>query len=128
MRLYTYCTQRDPRYFTDPETFWPDRWLIAQGLQSPHAVLPGFPNGDKAGNAVIEKGEFRHEPRAYHAFSFGPSNCVGKHMAMKNMRMTLCYMIQKLDVSLPEGVGIEQLEKQFDYRTGELRVVVKRRD
>ena len=114
--------QRDPRYFTDPETFWPDRWLIAQGLQSPPSSGAGAQKGEG------EKGEFRHEPRAFLPFSFGPSNCVGKHLAMKNMRTMLCYMLQKLEISLPEGTGFEQLEKQFVYRTGSLRVVVRSRD
>lgn len=59
-----FATQRDPRNFSpSPDLFWPDRWLIAQGLQP-------APTG------------FVHNGTAFIPFSFGPSNCAGKPLAM----------------------------------------------
>ena len=101
--------QRDPQYFSYPEIFWPDRWLIAAGLQ------------DSA-----EK--IYHETRAFLPFSFGPSNCVGKQLAMKNMRTIVCHVVQKLQFKLPEGITGEDLVKEFPYRSGKLPVVVEPRD
>ena len=47
--------QRDPKNFSPfPDTFWPDRWLVAKGLIDPPA-----------------QGEFVHETSAFVPFSFG---------------------------------------------------------
>ena len=48
--------QRDPRNFSPfPDTFWPDRWLVAKGLiESP-----------------VPEGEFVHDTSAFVPFSFG---------------------------------------------------------
>ena len=114
-RINFYTLQRDPRYFSHPDKFWPDRWLIAEGLQ---AAEP-----EKGKETTID-----HEPRAFIPFSFGPANCVGKGLAMQNMRMTLCHIMQKLDLRLPEGVRPEDLDKDFQFRTGKLSVEVRLRD
>ena len=109
MRLHFYSIQRDARYFSYPETFWPDRWLIAAGLQE-----------------STEK--IAHDQRAFIPFSFGPMNCVGKQLALKDMRMVLCHMMQKLEMRLPEGVTAQDIEKNIAYSRGEVPVVIKRRD
>ena len=66
-----------------------------------------------------------HDTRAYLPFSFGPANCVGKQLAMKNMRTVVCHVVQRLEFRLPEGVGVEELEKSFEYTSGVLPVVVR---
>lgn len=79
-RIHFWSLQRDPRYFSHPDTFWPERWLIAEGLEP-------APAGEK----------FVHNPNAFIPFSFGPSNCVGKNLAQMEMRMVFCYLLQNLD-------------------------------
>jgi cytochrome P450 len=68
--------------------FWPGRWLVAEGLESP-------PNG------------FVHNTAAFTPFSYGPANCVGKSLAMQEMRMVICLMMQKLDVRKADGYDVE---------------------
>ena len=46
---------------------------------------------------------FIHDPNAFIPFSFGPSNCVGKYLALKEMKMALCHILQKVDVRFAEG-------------------------
>nr|BAL05148.1 cytochrome P450 [Phanerodontia chrysosporium] len=115
-RIHFWSVHRDPRYFSRPEAFWPDRWLIAEGLQA-HAA------GDEP---------FVHNPNAWTPFSFGPSNCVGKNLALQEMRMLLVHLMHRLTVRLADGWDPAQYERdmedRFVFSIGRLPVVVERRD
>ena len=73
-----------------------------------------------------------HNPNAWIPFSFGPSNCVGKNLAMQEMRQLLCHFLQNLSVQLPDGMDPMQyemeMEDRFVFSIGHLPVVIKRRD
>ncbi|PSR70858.1 hypothetical protein PHLCEN_2v13299 [Hermanssonia centrifuga] len=112
-RLHVYSLQRDARYFTQPESFWPDRWLIAEGLQK-------------------FSGQFVHDPNAFIPFSFGTANCVGKNLAMLEMRMVMCNCMQKLEMNFAEGwdseMWLRDLEDVFVTRMGQLPVTIRKRE
>ena len=65
-------------------------------------------------------------------FSFGPYNCVGKNLAMHEMRMMLCYTLQNLDISFEkdwdESVWEKELEDIFVIAKGKLPVTVTPRN
>ena len=93
---HLYSIQRDPRYFFPlPDTFWPDRWLIAEGLQE-------------------SKEKITHNPNAFIPFSFGPSNCVGKNLAILEMRLLVCHIFQKLDLRFPDNWNPQQWEDELE--------------
>lgn len=106
---------RDPRNFSDPTAFKPERWLIAQG------TLPA-PAGEP----------FVHNADAFIPFSFGPANCAGKNLAMMEMRMVLCLCMQKLQMRFADGWDPQRwhqnVEDYFVAAVGELPVVVVPRD
>ena len=112
-RIHFWSVHRDPRNFSHPGTFWPDRWLIAEGLQ-----------------ALQEK--IVHNPNAFIPFSFGPYNCVGKNIAMQEMRLLLCHFVQKLTFRAANEQDFakycQAMQDQFVMVVGELPVVVERRD
>ena len=92
--------------------FWPERWLIAEGLQEhPEKIV--------------------HNPNAWIPFSFGPYNCVGKNMALQELRMLICHLVQRLTIRFPEGYDPKQYEADlhdlFVFAIGRLPVVVERR-
>ena len=60
---------RDPRYFPDPETFDPDRWLPERAQK-----LPRF---------------------AYFPFGGGPRQCIGNSFAMMEATLLLATMAQR---------------------------------
>ena len=64
-------------------------------------------------------------------FSHGPANCVGKPLAMHEMRTVICQMMQKLELEFEEGWDPrnweEQLEDRFVAKHGPLPVRVQRR-
>ncbi len=114
-RMHIWSMHRDPRNFTQPERFWPERWLIADGLEEPEMSK-----------------SFVHNVNAFIPFSFGPANCVGKNLAMQEMRTVLCHITQTLHLELPDGWDPAEFEEQFvDYyaaETGKLPVIIQRRE
>lgn len=112
-RVHPYTMHRDPRNFSHPDIFWPDRWLIASG---------SLPSSEK----VV------HNPDAFIPFSTGPNNCVGKNLAFLEMRMLICHFVQKLEVHLADGWDrtkwLDELEDAFVTGMGKLPVTLRRRD
>jgi len=112
--IHTYSLQRDPRYFSSPEKFWPERWLVAEdpALQ---AQTPGFV----------------HDLAAFIPFSFGPKNCVGKNLAQQEMRMVVCLVMQQLAIQFAPGYDsaeyLSGLKETLIQQKGVLPVVVERR-
>jgi hypothetical protein len=111
-RIHFWSVHRDARNFSHPDTFWPERWLIAEGLQDYHEKI-------------------NHNPNAWIPFSFGPCNCVGKNLAMLELRMLLCHLVQRLSIKLPKGCDPAQYERELDDRfvftIGRLPVIVESR-
>nr|BAL05149.1 cytochrome P450 [Phanerodontia chrysosporium] len=114
-RVHTWSLHRDPRYFSRPDTFWPERWLIAEGLEPAPAGEP-----------------FVHNANAFIPFSFGPANCVGKNLAYLEMRMVFCHLLQNLDFELDKSWNPAERERSAEdqfvlYMRCPLPVTVRRR-
>ncbi|KZT08061.1 cytochrome P450 [Laetiporus sulphureus 93-53] len=75
-----YSMHHDPRFFyPEPDRFWPERWLA------------------KDDTAFITNKD------AFMPFSTGPANCVGKPLALIELRMVLAYMVQAFEMRLADG-------------------------
>ncbi|OBZ68837.1 hypothetical protein A0H81_11384 [Grifola frondosa] len=114
--IHFYSVHRDPRnFYPFPDSFWPDRWLIAAGQEEFKA------SGET----------FVHNAAAFIPFSFGPANCVGKGLALQEMRMLVCLIMQRLEMRFPEGweprTYEDGLTDHFVMMGPALPVVVKRR-
>ena len=93
-----YSVNRDPRNFAPYTTsFWPDRWLIASGDMT-------------AQDAGINEAAFVHNANAFIPFSFGPANCVGKNLALQEMRMVICHALQRLEFRFAPGYDVDSYE------------------
>ncbi|MEP7050307.1 MAG: cytochrome P450, partial [Pseudomonadota bacterium] len=66
---------RDQRFFTQPELFWPQRWL----------PTPTLPRG------------------VYMPFGAGPRVCVGNHFAIAEAMLTLAVFLQSGQFELTRG-------------------------
>ena len=92
---HTHTLQRDPRYFSPyPDSFWPDRWL---------------PEKDREIAPFNE--EFILDLAAFNPFSYGPANCVGKNLALLELRVITCFIVQKFNLKVKEGFRIETWEE-----------------
>ena len=79
--VLTLC--KSDRFFDEAKTFRPERWLPR----------------DAGGSAGL------HVKNAYQAFSFGPRNCVGRLLAMTELRLILAKMVWHFDIELANDVG-----------------------
>jgi cytochrome P450 len=77
VQLFPYICQRDPRWFPEPESFDPDRFLPER-----QRALPPF---------------------AYFPFGGGPRICIGNTFAMMEMTLVAATLLQHLRVELAAG-------------------------
>jgi cytochrome P450 len=88
--LSPYFVQRHPQFWSDPETFRPDRPETAQELRRPRC--------------------------AFIAFSAGPRHCIGESMGLFEMCVHLYKIARRLRLRLPPGTPME-LEAQINLRS-----------
>ncbi|KAL8364717.1 hypothetical protein RB595_003818 [Gaeumannomyces hyphopodioides] len=84
---------RSASNFADPDAFRPERWLSSHPRHGPYA------SDDRA---------------AAQPFSHGPRNCIGKNLAMAEIRIILARMLWNFDMRLhPDCVGWLGRQKMF---------------
>lgn len=100
--IFPYVTQRDPRFFKDPETFDPDRFSPVRSDEIPqHAYIP---------------------------FGGGPRVCIGEKFSMMEMILIVATVLQKVRVKLAADQGAIEPEPLIAIRPkGGLRVAISRR-
>jgi cytochrome P450 len=87
-----YSLQRNPQYFPQPDSFIPERWLEP--------------------NAVMQKA-------AFHPFSTGSRSCIGKHLAMQVLRLSVARILMDCDGIAVDGEE-EWLAKSQCYTVWEI--------
>ncbi|KAM5537036.1 hypothetical protein V8D89_009365 [Ganoderma adspersum] len=110
---HTYSHHLDPRNFAPYTTeFWPERWLLASGdLASSEPSARGLSPSSPG---------FRHDEAGFMPFSVGPMNCVGKTLAMQEMRTVLCAFLQRFRIKAEEGWDERTYEGNYrDYLTAQ---------
>ena len=60
--------------------------------------------------------EFVHNDGAFIPFSHGPMNCVGKGLAMLQMRVVVCALVQRFRVRLREGWDMTGRRYEVEFR------------
>ncbi|KDQ55995.1 hypothetical protein JAAARDRAFT_79518 [Jaapia argillacea MUCL 33604] len=119
--IHTYSLHRDPRCFAPfPDTWWPERWLSDECRQiyekPPQDQLP-----------------FALDHTTFIPFSYGPAKCVGKTLAIQEIRAVVCSMMQAFDMDGAHGYhedlqSWEQcLQDGFVTIRGPLRVSLRSR-
>jgi len=103
VQLFSYVCQRDPRWFPEPETFDPDRFVPER-----QQTLPPF---------------------AYFPFGGGPRVCIGNTFAMMEMTLVAATLLQHLHVELAAGQEEAQPVALMSLRPkGEVRLRWTRRE
>lgn len=101
--LSQWITQRDPRYFEDPERFDPERWRedpVRAGK------VPRF---------------------AYFPFGAGPRVCIGAGFAMMEATLLLAAMAQKFSMQLVPGHPVKPLASVTLRPKHGIKIVLKKR-
>lgn len=119
--------QRDPTNFTSPTSFFPERWIIAEG-----GNYPSYTTTLPSAMSRLAREKLTHNPNAFLPFSFGPANCVGKNLALQEMKMVMCNLMQKLDMRLADWYDPSEWERKMQEQlviiVDRLPVVVQRRE
>ncbi|RCI12828.1 hypothetical protein L249_0399 [Ophiocordyceps polyrhachis-furcata BCC 54312] len=94
VHVYQWATFHNPNNFLDADSFIPERWLSKS-----HARY---------------QERFATDNRAvFKPFSFGPRDCIGRNLAMFEMRLIICRLLCRFDFELEPG----QDSWQRDQRT-----------
>jgi cytochrome P450 len=99
--MFPWATQRDPRFFNEPETFEPDRWSEEFINQ-----LPKY---------------------AYFPFGGGPRACIGNYFAMMELVLLMATIGQRFRFSLVPGHSVSLLPAMSLRPRDGIRVVVHSR-
>ena len=81
------CVMTDARYFEKPDEYIPERW-------------------EEWSEGVKDK-------RAFFPFGYGAHSCVGRQLALNELRIVLATVVQKWDVVLGEQYSENQWEKDW---------------
>jgi hypothetical protein len=111
-----YVIHRDTRYFSPrPDEFWPERWYTTTSK-----TLPASKEKEKEEELVLDRA-------AYIPFSYGPGNCVGKSLALLELRYVIAVLVRRFEFEFEfeaeEGVGGSD-DDEFALSPGKLPVVV----
>ena len=99
--VHTHSIHRHPAESSPlPDEYWPDRWLTQNSYT--------LPTGD-----VIPAAQVKTNIAALIPFSAGPQNCVGKGLAMMEMRAVLCALVQRFDMRPAKGFRMESWEENL---------------
>ncbi|KAH6915697.1 cytochrome P450 [Coprinopsis sp. MPI-PUGE-AT-0042] len=88
----TWTLQRDPDNFKDPDRFIPERWLRASAKG--RDISP-------------------HTPQAWVPFSIGHGACVGRQLALQNIKLAIVHILHSFSVKIPENFSLEAFDASY---------------
>ncbi|ELZ48007.1 cytochrome P450 [Halorubrum californiense DSM 19288] len=116
LTLSPWTVHRDERWWEDPETYRPERWLReADAGETVHG-------DDAAGPAVGERPEY-----AYFPFGGGPRHCIGMRFARQELRLATATLLRRLWLE-PVTADLSVRASANTRPAGPVRVRVRTRD
>ncbi|EJD00230.1 high nitrogen upregulated cytochrome P450 monooxygenase 2 [Fomitiporia mediterranea MF3/22] len=125
VQIPAFTIQRDQKYFSpDTSSFIPERWLRILEPEKPESVSD---NHDRLGRQT----KFNTNASAFLSFLYGPTSCVGKNLAMLEMRMVIVRMIQRFNMRLAHKLNKNYWDEErkdfYIAHVGRLVVTLERR-
>lgn len=92
----SFGVMRDERYFPDPHSFRPERWLRDR---CPQELEPRL-----------------RDPHAWRPFEVGPRNCIGQELAMIEVKIAMAMMLRRFEI-IP--TYSQKVDSKFDFLGGQ---------
>ena len=99
-----YSIYRHPECYRYPNSYLPERWIEG-------SVIPPFPSPSETGikSWQVSKEDVELARKAFCPFSIGPRGCIGKSMALMEMRLTLARLLFLFEFQgVSDGVGVDE--------------------
>lgn len=103
---------RDTRYWDKPDEFLPERFLHEELIVNDNGVAKDKTQQDSEFlvNSLQSRIGRISAKKAFFPFSLGPRNCVGRALALMEMRVVLVKLIQRFRFEEPQGEESEVSE------------------
>ncbi|KAF4910609.1 Trichothecene C-15 hydroxylase [Colletotrichum fructicola] len=104
--IWQYAMYHNAKNFSEPEAFIPERW-----------------SNDKI--------DFSDKREAFQPFSFGPRDCIGRHLAYAEVCTIIARLVWRFDLELVDVPGQDWLSRQKNYLLwdrGPLNIRLKQRE
>lgn len=121
----------DDRYFDRPKDFWPERWFPVEG----NVVVE---KADVGGDEELEKPGRKlrgvKDKRAFTPWSWGAHSCVGRELAMMEIRMVVSAIVaswqwrmKEKDPDIERKKWEEGWKESFTTEVGDVEVEIRKR-
>jgi cytochrome P450 len=97
-----YAIHRNPEYFPEPDTFYPERWIVSES-DTQDSSSPNIPRTRQAISLARQ---------AFSSFSQGARGCIGRQLAYYELHTALALTLHRFDIRLA------QTEDSTDWREG----------
>lgn len=99
-----YLTQRDPKNYDNPNAFVPQRWIEKSKSTGKKKGKGEGKRPDDVENQLELQAKLAKVTLAegFFPFSLGKRNCVGRKLALLELRLVLLYVVMNFDIKLPD--------------------------
>ncbi|KAF3289475.1 hypothetical protein TWF970_003251 [Orbilia oligospora] len=94
-----YSVHRLPDSYPRPDDFIPERWIEGETVPSIGSIT----------KADVDKAR-----KAFCPFSIGPRGCIGKGLALMEMKITLARLVWEFEVSIPEEQRLRKVGEDVE--------------
>ncbi|KAK3723553.1 hypothetical protein LTR37_001805 [Vermiconidia calcicola] len=108
-----YAIHRNSDYFPEPETFYPERWILTDCEEtSTPSSLPNVPVPRTRDSVALAR-------QAFVAFSQGSRGCIGRQLAYYELHTALALLLYRFDIRLAKHPLTQRpVKDSTDWREG----------
>lgn len=117
-----YTIHRQPAYYREPLRYLPERWIEGSTCKATNSAW------------TVTNDEVDLARKAFCPFSIGPRGCIGKSMALMELRVTLARILYLFDLEMADNAGedktghFEMVDHFVASKSGPNVIVKRRRD